>query len=860
MTTSATITQYYQNILQRAPTTTELSTAVAAVDGGTQTLTQVRDSIATSSEAVTFIDQIIRIYQAAFNRLPDITGMQGAGGDGGWPDQLRADPTTLFTIAAGFTNSQEFLNLYGTNQVSIGFLNALYSNVLNRSASSTEISDWLATGQTAAQILIGFSNSAEFQNNTAAAVLALKQAAGDATDLSSVYNGTDPLGGGSSSGSTFTLTANTDTFTGTANDDTFNGVFEDGGTTTINSADTLDGAGGTGDAFNARAINNASGGSTVAPSVSNIENFFLTNQDSTSNDFFALNFSSITGESAVWSKNSVAGSTTRAINTDATTAGLDTAQGTFGVHFNGTRTGSSDAFSLSVIGSGTSTSSAVFGTIDSSGNTDSSFEIGNIASTGSESWVQLGTGGMTLSTVNVTGSAKLNLSENQSFSGLSTVDASGMTGGGLFADASGSSQSGFSFTGSGSDDRILLTNTTINNAGTLNGGGGTNDILASNTFNVTASVVNSASGFEILESTSTSSVNASDFTGINTFLTSGNTSNSRTNITGVESNDLFIFTNDVDNGDETLRFTSQNVGNSVTFEMRAQEGTGGEVQIFANTNSGNDNAAIGFQNNFSSVTINSTASGSQTAANAIYAVDTGSNNYYAFDNDNGLSSFTLTGSHALTITAREGVSLSASTDTIGFTNAANVNASAMTGVLRIAGSNSADVIAGGSAADIIYGLGGADVLTGNDGADQFRLVGFTNNATDRITDFNDGTDKIGSNVINFGNTTATSAGATLNSADYVDNRNAITDIGNADDNKVIELQTALSTSQIQNDTGAAIEAYVLVYNSTTGRGEIWYDADWSTSTSRSQVVSFDTVTNLTGVQAFSNTDFVEFTA
>lgn len=849
MTTSATITQYYQNILQRAPTADELSS------GASKSATELRDELASSSESVTFVDQIIRIYQAAFGRLPDVTGMQGAGGDGGWVDQLRADPTTLFRISEGFTESQEFLNIYGSGQVTTGFLNALYSNVLGRTPSAAEIAAWFATGQPASEILIGFSNSAEFQNNTNTAVLELKKAAGDATDLSTVYAGTGSL---IPSGSTFTLTSGNDTIPGTANDDTVNGIFDNSGTSTLNNGDTIDGSGGTGDSLNIRVIDSASGGSTSTPQVSNVEKFVFTNQDATSNDSFTLSFASITGETEVISKNSVDGSVTLATGVDSTSAGLETTFGSFRVNFNGTRTGTSDAFSLAVNGAGSSSSPAGFSTSNSSGtNQDKSFEIANIASNTAESFVEFGS--MTLQTVNVTGDAKLSLAESDNFAGLKTVDASGMTGGGVDVVATGSSETGFSFTGSSAADRIVLTNTTINNAASFNGGDG-KDTLASNTFNVTASVVNNATAFEVLESTSTSSVNASDFTGINEFLFSGNTSNNRTNITGVESNDLFVFTDDVDNGDETLRFTSQNAGNDVKFELRAQTGTGGEVHVFANTNSGNDNAAVGFNNNFSRALINSTADGTQSEANAIYAVDNGSDNYYAFDNQNGPNTFIFTGDHALTITAREGVSLSSSTDTIGFTSAANVNASDMTAVLRIAGSNSADVISGGSASDIIYGLGGADTMTGNDGADQFRLVGFTNNAVNKITDFNTGTDKIGSNVINFGNTTATSAGATLNTADYIENRSSITSIGSSDDNKVVELQTALSGSQIASDTGAAVEAYVLVFNSTTNKGELWYDADWSTSSSRSQVVNFDNVTSLTGVQDFSNTDFVEFTA
>lgn len=63
--------------------------------------------------------------------------------------------------------------------------------------------------------------------------------------------------------------------------------------------------------------------------------------------------------------------------------------------------------------------------------------------------------------------------------------------------------------------------------------------------------------------------------------------------------------------------------------------------------------------------------------------------------------------------------------------------------------------------------------------------------------------------------------------DYVDNRAGITSIGSADDNKVIELQSALSTDQIQTDVGASVKAYLLAFNSTTNKGELWFDEDWA---------------------------------
>jgi Ca2+-binding RTX toxin-like protein len=376
--------------------------------------------------------------------------------------------------------------------------------------------------------------------------------------------------------------------------------------------------------------------------------------------------------------------------------------------------------------------------------------------------------------------------------------------------------------------------------------------LMTTSFNV-ATAVNRATGFEVLAAATPSSLDASSFTGINEFVFTSNSGN--LNITGVESNDRFVLAGDIRGSDDAVRFTGKNAGSSVVFEMRASAATNGEVTIISQSNSGNDSGAIGFRNGISSVTIDST--GTNANANLIEAVRTGNYNFYALNNDNGLSNFKITGSQNLTIEAREGVDLSTSSRTIGFQNAVNVDASSFTGVLRISGSNSNDVIAGGSGNDIIYGLKGSDTLTGNGGSDQFRFVGFSE--TDIIRDFTKGEDKIGSNNLDFANTTATSAGATLSAQDYVDNRASISNIGTGDDKKVIELQSALSTTQIQTDTGGAAAAYLLVFNSTTNKGELWFDSNWST-TGRSQVATFDNITSLAELTGFKNTDFVEFIA
>jgi S-layer protein len=270
MATADTIKQYFVNILQRDPTAAETSYWVATVDSGALTTTQARDAIAASGESVTYVDQIIRIYQAAFGRVPDTTGIDG------WTDQLRADATALSKVAAGFVNSTEWKNRYGDNTVNDAVLQALYQNVLGRTGSAAEIAAWKATGQSMTQILIGFSNSAEFQASSAAGVMALKRAAGDVTtaNLATVFNGTSPLG--VDYGSTnYTLTTGVDNYVGNNGTDKITGILDGAATTTYNPLDTIDGGAGNDtvtltNSAGTLALNAAAGGT-----VKNVENLVL---------------------------------------------------------------------------------------------------------------------------------------------------------------------------------------------------------------------------------------------------------------------------------------------------------------------------------------------------------------------------------------------------------------------------------------------------------------------------------------------------------------------------------------------------------------------------------------------------------
>jgi hypothetical protein len=102
--------------------------------------------------------QVYRLYQAAFNRAPDLPGM------GFWIKQEEAS-VSLHDIAAGFMQSAEFTKMYGGGNDS-AFLTRLYSNVLHRAPDAGGMTFWqdlLQHGMSRVDVLIGFSESPENQ-------------------------------------------------------------------------------------------------------------------------------------------------------------------------------------------------------------------------------------------------------------------------------------------------------------------------------------------------------------------------------------------------------------------------------------------------------------------------------------------------------------------------------------------------------------------------------------------------------------------------------------------------------------------------------------------------------------------------
>jgi Ca2+-binding RTX toxin-like protein len=106
--------------------------------------------------------QVYRIYQAAFNRAPD------AGGLGYWIGVMDAG-TSLTEISSGFVNSAEFRAMYGANPTNASIATTMYMNVLHRAPDAAGLAFWAGMldnhTATVAEVLAGFSESAENQQN-----------------------------------------------------------------------------------------------------------------------------------------------------------------------------------------------------------------------------------------------------------------------------------------------------------------------------------------------------------------------------------------------------------------------------------------------------------------------------------------------------------------------------------------------------------------------------------------------------------------------------------------------------------------------------------------------------------------------
>ncbi|WP_159453180.1 DUF4214 domain-containing protein [Aquimixticola soesokkakensis] len=198
----------YQNVIHRTPQQSGLDYWTDQLDNETLSRASVVSKFAESAENIgnTFheaygttsglrvtdaLDDVFRIYQAALGRTPDISGIEY------WAQQIAQGGSAL-QVSNQFTSSAEFSAKYGAMN-NTDFVSALYFNVLEREGSSSGISYWSSQinsgAKTRAEVVLGFSNSAEFVAKSAVS-LASYLASQAADDTLYGGNGNDTLIGG----------------------------------------------------------------------------------------------------------------------------------------------------------------------------------------------------------------------------------------------------------------------------------------------------------------------------------------------------------------------------------------------------------------------------------------------------------------------------------------------------------------------------------------------------------------------------------------------------------------------------------------------------------------------------------------
>ncbi|MDD2691487.1 MAG: DUF4214 domain-containing protein [Simplicispira sp.] len=160
------VTQQYRDFLGRSPESTALNYWVNQLNAGTATRAQVIQTLMNSTEFQGRFGPLVRLYTAYFRRVPDYGGLMY------WFNAMYPSSgggTSLAQVSQAFAQSQEFIGTYGALD-NAGFVNLVYQNVLGRTAEPAGFTYWLGElnrGMSRGQMMIGFSESAENQANTA---------------------------------------------------------------------------------------------------------------------------------------------------------------------------------------------------------------------------------------------------------------------------------------------------------------------------------------------------------------------------------------------------------------------------------------------------------------------------------------------------------------------------------------------------------------------------------------------------------------------------------------------------------------------------------------------------------------------
>ena len=158
----AFVRQQYLDFLGRDADDSGLSYWLSEMTAGTKTRADVVNFFVFSDEFQNQVAPVSRLYQAYFLRIPDTQGLSY------WVNQKLAG-VSLAEISNTFSTADEFTNMYGP-KTDEEFVQLVYQNVLGRQPDGSGLSYWvddrLGQGDSRGTVMIGFSESTEYQITT----------------------------------------------------------------------------------------------------------------------------------------------------------------------------------------------------------------------------------------------------------------------------------------------------------------------------------------------------------------------------------------------------------------------------------------------------------------------------------------------------------------------------------------------------------------------------------------------------------------------------------------------------------------------------------------------------------------------
>lgn len=134
-TSEAFITYQYRDFLGRNPSSADMAYYKDLLDYGTRSPDWLMELFLTSAECDSKTQSVARLYQAFYKRMPDTDGFLY------WLEKRRGPGWSINRVAEQFSRAPEFTTMYGT-LTNREYVELVYRNVLNRTASSADIEYW----------------------------------------------------------------------------------------------------------------------------------------------------------------------------------------------------------------------------------------------------------------------------------------------------------------------------------------------------------------------------------------------------------------------------------------------------------------------------------------------------------------------------------------------------------------------------------------------------------------------------------------------------------------------------------------------------------------------------------------------